>query len=75
MGQGALNFQGLKGGAALPAGTRKVLVTAGGAVSAGQFVVINNSVVTVALTNPFDGIALSSGSTGDTIKVAVLEVA
>lgn len=75
MGQGALSFQGLKGGMALPSGMRKVLVTAGGAISAGQFIVINNSVATVAPTNPFDGIALSSGSTGNTIKVAVLEVA
>lgn len=75
MGQGALNFQGLKGDMALPEGMTQSLVSAGGAVRVGEFVVINNSVVSAALTNPFDGIALSSGSTGDTIKVAVLEVA
>jgi hypothetical protein len=72
MGQGALNYQGVKGGLKLNNVTEELKsIYQEQQIEAGDFInYTSEGEVKLALQSPFDGIALTSGVSGQQIKIA-----
>ena len=78
MAQAMLDYLGVPGGLSIELNNSKEefkTVASGQTIKAGDFVVFDASGnVSVATTTPFDGLALTDGSSGGKVKVAMPNV-